>query len=49
VQYFIGVQLDGTEHVEPLHNCIPEDTTNEGFKLVQYVSLLLTDPLFISS
>ncbi|XP_078180915.1 phototropin 1 [Carex rostrata] len=35
VQYFIGVQLDGTEHVEPLHNCIPEDTAKEGFKLVK--------------
>nr|AML78320.1 putative LOV domain-containing protein [Cyperus papyrus] len=35
VQYFIGVQLDGTEHVEPLHNCIPEDTAEEGFKLVK--------------
>nr|AML79199.1 putative LOV domain-containing protein [Galium boreale] len=35
VQYFIGVQLDGSEHVEPLHNCIPEDTANEGAKLVK--------------
>ncbi|KAJ4807590.1 phototropin 2 [Rhynchospora pubera] len=35
VQYFIGVQLDGTEHVEPLHNAIPEDTAKEGAKLVK--------------
>nr|AML79361.1 putative LOV domain-containing protein [Peperomia fraseri] len=34
VQYFIGVQLDGSEHVEPLHNCIPEATAKEGAKLV---------------
>nr|AML77124.1 putative LOV domain-containing protein [Alangium chinense] len=35
VQYFIGVQLDGSEHVEPLHNCIPEATANESAKLVK--------------
>nr|AML76699.1 putative LOV domain-containing protein [Schlegelia parasitica] len=35
VQYFIGVQLDGSEHVEPLHNCIPEDTATESAKLVK--------------
>ncbi|XP_043708963.1 phototropin-1 isoform X2 [Telopea speciosissima] len=35
VQYFIGVQLDGSEHVEPLHNCIPESTANESSKLVK--------------
>uniref|UniRef100_A0A5B7BD45 non-specific serine/threonine protein kinase n=1 Tax=Davidia involucrata TaxID=16924 RepID=A0A5B7BD45_DAVIN len=35
VQYFIGVQLDGSEHVEPLHNCIPEATANENSKLVK--------------
>nr|AML76542.1 putative LOV domain-containing protein [Gyrocarpus americanus] len=35
VQYFIGVQLDGSEHVEPLHNCIPEDTAKESAKLVK--------------
>nr|AML76610.1 putative LOV domain-containing protein [Juncus inflexus] len=35
VQYFIGVQLDGTEHVEPLHNCIPESTAKENIKLVK--------------
>lgn len=34
VQYFIGVQLDGSEHVEPLHNCIPEATAKESAKLV---------------
>ncbi|KAL5716864.1 non-specific serine/threonine protein kinase [Ranunculus cassubicifolius] len=35
VQYFIGVQLDGSEHVEPLHNCIPEDTAQASAKLVK--------------
>ncbi|XP_072968052.1 phototropin-1A-like [Typha angustifolia] len=35
VQYFIGVQLDGSEHVEPLHNSIPEDTARESSKLVK--------------
>ncbi|XP_074576465.1 phototropin-1A-like [Curcuma longa] len=35
VQYFIGVQLDGSEHVEPLQNCIPEDTARDGEKLVK--------------
>nr|AML78510.1 putative LOV domain-containing protein [Santalum acuminatum] len=35
VQYFIGVQLDGSEHVEPLDNCIPEATANESSKLVK--------------
>nr|AML79014.1 putative LOV domain-containing protein [Maesa lanceolata] len=35
VQYFIGVQLDGSEHVEPLHNCIPEETAQEGAKLIK--------------
>nr|AML76782.1 putative LOV domain-containing protein [Euploca tenella] len=35
VQYFIGVQLDGSEHVEPQQNCIPEATAKEGAKLVQ--------------
>nr|AML78987.1 putative LOV domain-containing protein [Gleditsia sinensis] len=35
VQYFIGVQLDGSQHVEPLHNCIAEDTAKEGEHLVK--------------
>ncbi|XP_068667925.1 phototropin-1-like [Aristolochia californica] len=35
VQYFIGVQLDGSEHVEPLHNCIPEAKAEESAKLVK--------------
>nr|AML76667.1 putative LOV domain-containing protein [Ulmus alata] len=35
VQYFIGVQLDGSQHVEPLHNCIPEDNAKEGEKLIK--------------
>lgn len=35
VQYFIGVQLDGSEHVEPLRNSIPEATAEESEKLVK--------------
>nr|AML77389.1 putative LOV domain-containing protein [Crossopetalum rhacoma] len=35
VQYFIGVQLDGSAHVEPLNNCIAETTATEGEKLVK--------------
>ncbi|KAJ6814541.1 phototropin-1A-like [Iris pallida] len=35
VQYFIGVQLDGSEYVEPLYNCIPESTEKESSKLVK--------------
>ncbi|XP_028944290.1 phototropin-1 [Malus domestica] len=35
VQYFIGVQLDGSEHIEPLKNAIPEDTVKESEKLIR--------------
>nr|AML77815.1 putative LOV domain-containing protein [Lycium barbarum] len=35
VQYFIGVQLDGSQHVEPLHNSIPEEKATESAKLVK--------------
>nr|AML77742.1 putative LOV domain-containing protein [Ludisia discolor] len=35
VQYFIGVQLDGSSHVDPVHNCIPEATAKEGAKVVK--------------
>ncbi|XP_021680798.2 phototropin-1 isoform X2 [Hevea brasiliensis] len=35
VQYFIGVQLDGSEHVEPRINCIAEETAQESEKLVK--------------
>lgn len=34
VQYFIGVQLDGSQHIEPLQNSIPEVTVKESEKLV---------------
>lgn len=36
MQYFIGVQLDGSEHVEPLRNSIPEATAEESEKLVRF-------------
>ncbi|XP_048140680.1 phototropin-1 isoform X2 [Rhodamnia argentea] len=35
VQYFIGVQLDGSAHVDPLRNSIPEDTAKESAQLVK--------------
>nr|AML78470.1 putative LOV domain-containing protein [Copaifera officinalis] len=35
VQYFIGVQLDGSQHVEPLRNCIAEENAVEGEKLIK--------------
>ncbi|KAJ8563670.1 hypothetical protein K7X08_032122 [Anisodus acutangulus] len=35
VQYFIGVQLDESQHVEPLYNSIPEDKATESAKLVK--------------
>lgn len=38
VQYFIGVQLDGSEHVGPLQNSITEDTVKENEHLVSIPS-----------
>ncbi|MQL91934.1 hypothetical protein Taro_024552, partial [Colocasia esculenta] len=35
VQYFIGVQLDGSQYVEPQYNGIPEDTAKESEKMVK--------------
>nr|AML78035.1 putative LOV domain-containing protein [Cathaya argyrophylla] len=35
LQYFIGVQLDGSEHVEPLQNRLSEKTELESAKLVK--------------
>nr|AML76826.1 putative LOV domain-containing protein [Cryptomeria japonica] len=35
VQYFIGVQLDGSQHVKPLTDKIPEKTEQEGALLVK--------------
>lgn len=43
VQYFIGVQLDGSEHVEPLYNCIPETTAKESAKLVKETAVNVDD------
>ncbi|KAG5515407.1 hypothetical protein RHGRI_036457 [Rhododendron griersonianum] len=43
VQYFIGVQLDGSEHVEPLHNCIPEETAKDSAKLVKATAANVDD------
>ena len=43
MQYFIGVQLDGSEHVEPQYNSIPEEAAKEGEKLV--IGCLLLDLL----
>ncbi|KAJ1267784.1 hypothetical protein BS78_07G084800 [Paspalum vaginatum] len=35
LQYFIGVQLDGSDHVEPLRNRLSENTELESAKLVK--------------
>ncbi|CAN0874910.1 PHOT1 [Linum grandiflorum] len=35
VQYFIGVQLDGSEHVEPQNNSIAKEVAKQGEKLVK--------------
>ncbi|CAN7022893.1 hypothetical protein BRARA_F01952 [Brassica rapa] len=35
VQYFIGVQLDGSKHVEPVRNVIEEVAVKEGEELVK--------------
>ncbi|WCJ41138.1 phototropin 1 [Euphorbia peplus] len=35
VQYFIGVQLDGSEHVEPRTNSIPEETEHQSEKRIK--------------
>ncbi|CAK8575946.1 unnamed protein product [Lathyrus sativus] len=45
VQYFIGVQLDGSQHVEPLHNRIKEDTAKEGETLVKKTAENVDDAL----
>nr|BCM29535.1 phototropin [Apopellia endiviifolia] len=35
LQYFIGVQLDGSEHIEPIRRRMSERTEEEGKKIVQ--------------
>lgn len=35
LQYFIGVQLDGSDHVEPLRNRLSEQTEKQSAKLVK--------------
>ncbi|KAL5856313.1 hypothetical protein ACOSQ4_006115 [Xanthoceras sorbifolium] len=35
LQYFIGVQLDGSDHMEPLRNRLSERTEQQGAKLVK--------------
>nr|AML76448.1 putative LOV domain-containing protein [Manilkara zapota] len=43
VQYFIGVQLDGSEHVEPLQNRIPESKAEESAQLVKETATNVND------
>lgn len=38
LQYFIGVQLDGSDHVEPLRNRISENAEQKSAKLVYLLS-----------
>lgn len=40
LQYFIGVQLDGSDHVEPLRNRLSEKTEQQSAKIVCNFSLL---------
>nr|AML79315.1 putative LOV domain-containing protein [Chelidonium majus] len=35
LQYFIGVQLDGSDHIEPLRNRLSENTEQQSAKLVK--------------
>nr|AML77639.1 putative LOV domain-containing protein [Portulaca umbraticola] len=35
LQYFIGVQLDGSDHIEPLHNRLSETAEQESAKVVK--------------
>uniref|UniRef100_A0A126WWD6 non-specific serine/threonine protein kinase n=1 Tax=Danaea nodosa TaxID=491836 RepID=A0A126WWD6_9MONI len=39
LQYFIGVQLDGTHYIEPLQNRIPEKTEKENAKIVRATAI----------
>lgn len=39
LQYFIGVQLDGSDHVEPLRNRLSERTELQSAKLVKATAL----------
>lgn len=34
LQYFIGVQLDGSDHIEPLRNRLSEGAEHQSAKLV---------------
>lgn len=36
LQYFIGVQLDGSDHLEPLRNRLSEQTEQSSAKLVNF-------------
>lgn len=36
LQYFIGVQLDGSGHVEPLRNRLSDNTEKQSAKLVYF-------------
>lgn len=49
LQYFIGVQLDGSEYVEPERKRLSEKTEKEGSKMVgftHYLNFPLTSFLF---
>jgi hypothetical protein len=42
LQYFIGVQLDGSDHVEPLRNRLSENTEIQSAKLVGQLTVLIS-------
>uniref|UniRef100_A0A1J3J404 non-specific serine/threonine protein kinase n=1 Tax=Noccaea caerulescens TaxID=107243 RepID=A0A1J3J404_NOCCA len=43
VQYFIGVQLDGSKHVEPVRNVIEEVAVKEGEELVKKTAVSIDE------
>jgi hypothetical protein len=43
LQYFIGVQLDGSEYVEPDRKRLSENTVKEGAKIVRLPYIMISD------
>jgi hypothetical protein len=43
LQYFIGVQLDGSEYVEPDRKRLSENTAKEGAKIVRLPYIMISN------
>ncbi|CAN1289326.1 PHOT2 [Linum perenne] len=43
LQYFIGVQLDGSDHVEPLRNRVSENSEHQNAKLVKATAVTVDE------